>query len=155
MRLVIRKKKTTLSLTRLGYFLIITVAVLRAMQFHVNSGDNMDLVRHMRMMQLVNRSGYSFFEYVFLHGDAFSSNITLRFNYLFNAIVYIISKHTTNYYIISWVFVFVDYAIISYIGIDWWKTQGGRKGGMALFEILICFNISIYHHNPKCRLPTT
>jgi len=140
MKLKIRKKKTTVSVTQLGYYLIILVAVLRAMQFHVNNGDNMDLARHMRMMQLVKESSYSFFEYVFLHGDAFTSNITLRFNYAFNAIVYLISKYTTNYYIISWLFVFADYAIIAYIGIDWWKSQGGRKGFMALYEVLVCFS---------------
>ena len=141
MKLTIRRKKAVISLTQLGYYLIIIIAVLRAMQFHVNSGDNMDLARHFYMMQLVKRSGYSFFEYVFLHGDAFTSNITLKFNYAFNAIVYLISNYTTNYYIISWVFVFIDYAIIAYIGIDWWKSQGGRKGFMALYEILICFSL--------------
>ena len=146
MKLTIHKNKKTISVTQLGYFLIIVVAVLRAMQFHVSSGDNMDFARHLYMMQLVNRSGYSFFEYVFLHGDAFSTNITLRFNYAFNAIVYLISKYTTNYYIISWLFIFIDYAIIAYIGMDWWKSQGGRKGFMALYEMLICFSMFPYIH---------
>ena len=146
MKYAIRKKAAVISLTRLGYYFIIFVAVMRAMQFHVVLGDNMDLARHMYMMQLVKKSGYSFFEYVFLHGDAFTSNITLRFSYAFNAIVYLIGKNTTNYYIISWLFVFTDYAIIAYIGIDWWKGQGRRKVYMALYEVLVCFSLFPFIH---------
>lgn len=142
----IKRKALTFSASQIGYFLIVCIAVARAMQFHVNYGDNMDLARHFSMMNLIKNSGYSFFEYVFLHGDAFTTNITLRYSYFFNAIIYYVCKHTDNYYLVSWLFVLLDYSIIAYIGVDWWRSQGGRSVSMALYEILCCFSLFPFIH---------
>lgn len=139
--MMVKRKLNVDIKTLIGYVLVICIAVLRATQFHVERGDNMDLARHMYMMEVINMSDYSLLEYVFLYGDAFTSNITMKFCYAFNIIVYIIAKYCNNYYIISWLFVFVDYSIIAYMGLDWWKNYGGRKGYMFLFEILICFSL--------------
>ncbi|MBR0341385.1 MAG: EpsG family protein [Oscillospiraceae bacterium] len=143
MKIKLKKKRVSIPLpfTQLGYFLIICAAVMRAMQFHVQTGDNMDLLRHFSMMKLIKYSGYSLYEYVFLYGDAFTSNISMRFCYAFNFVVYLAAKYLKNYYHLAWAFVFFDYLIISYIGFDWWKNQGGRKGIMFLYEILICFSL--------------
>lgn len=141
-----KKLSYKVSIIQLQYFVIVCIAVLRSMQFHVEIGDNMDLIRHFYMMKLVKNSGYSLLEYVFLYGNAFTTNITLRFSYAFNLIVYIIAKYTDNYYIMVWFFTLVDYSIIAYIGIDWWKKQGGRKGFVFLFEILLCFSLMPFIH---------
>lgn len=146
MKLTIHKKKPTISVTQFGYLLIIIVAVVRAIHFHVNSGDNMDLTRHFYMMQLVKKSGYSLFEYVFLYGDHFTANITMRFSYAFNLVVYLVSKYSNNFYVIVWLFVLVDYSIIAYIGLDWWKSQGGKKTSMFFVEALLCFSLLPYIH---------
>lgn len=142
----IRQIKWKVSITKLLYFFIVCIAVLRAMQFHVDQGANMDFRRHMYMMELVKNSDYSLFEYVFLHGDAFTSNITMRFSYTFNLIIYVASHYLDNYYIVAWLFVFFDYCIIAYIGIDWWKNQGKRSGGMIIYEILLCFSLLPFIH---------
>ena len=135
------KSRWIISLTKLAYFAIICIAVIRAMRFHVQPWDNMDLARHMYMMELIKKSNYSLLEYVFIHGDAFTSNISMKFCYLFNLIVYLVAKHCKNYYIISWLFVFFDYCIIAYMGVDWWRSNGGRRGLECLYEILICFSL--------------
>lgn len=134
-------RKYVVTVIQISYFLIISVALLRAMQFHVESSDNMDLARHFIMMDLVKKSEFSLIEYVFLHGDAFTSNITMRFCYAFNFIIYITSKYCSNYYIMAWIFVVVDYCIIAYIGVDWRKQHKGYKSPHFFYEVLLCFSL--------------
>ena len=137
----IKRKKFIITITQITYFLIICVAILRATQFHVMRTDNMDLARHFHMMDLIKKSGYSLFEYVFVYGDTFTSNISMKFCYSFNFIVYTVAKYIENYYIMAWRFVLVSYSIIAYIGVDWWRNRGVRISIMVIFEILICFSL--------------
>lgn len=134
-------KRWSVTLTQLMYIIVICIAVLRSMQFQVSPGDNMDLQRHFYMIDQIKQSEYSLVEYVFFNGDIFTSNISLKFAYTFNIIMYLVAKYCNNYYIVAWLFVFIDYCIITYIGNDWWKSQGGRKGLMWLFELMLCFSL--------------
>lgn len=140
------KKRHVVTTTQIAYSFIVMVAVFVATQFHVTSSDNMDFARHMIRIQYINNSNMSLYQFLFGGGDSFTTNISLKYCYVFNFIMYFAAKCLKNYYIIVWLFVLIDYSIIAYIGIDWWKGQKRRNFAMGLFEMLVCFSLLPYVH---------
>lgn len=140
------KRRYVITTTQIIYFFIVMTMVLISTQFHVESTDNMDFARHMMRIQYVGESDLSLSQFLFGDGHSFTTNISVKYCYAFNLITYLAGKYLKNYYIIVWLFILVDYSIIAYIGVDWWKEQKRKKVVTRVFEMLICFSLLPYIH---------
>lgn len=109
---------------------------LSLMAYFVDVPIGWDLARHLNFIEQIYSSNISLFDYLFNN----TSSIGGGYNGLltFNIIQYFIANYTSNYMIISAIFVFADYAIVSYIAIDW-QISTVNRSNIPFLSLLLCF----------------
>lgn len=121
------------------YILVISVALLIGVMFHVERYENMDFNRFQDIMDTIRNSNMNFQE--FLEDDTNLlkwSNRTLPYMYSFDLLIFLISKCFENNYVIVWVSIIIDYTIVAYIAYDW--RRDSRYSIKEIFvTILACF----------------
>ena len=119
--------------------LMILIALIVGMMFHLDRSMNMDFNRFQEIMDTIRNSGMSLFDFLSDKTHILKwLNITLPYMYSFNTLLYYISKYFSNNYVMVCVSVIIDYSIIAYIAYDWRRYEGYARKEVVL-SILICF----------------
>lgn len=124
---------------RIKYFLAVFAALILGFMFHLDQSANMDFNRWQEMMDAVRNSKMSLSDFLADNTHMLKwMNITLPYMYSFNTLLYFISRHFSNNYVMVWVSVLIDYTIIAYIAFDW-RRESKYSQMEVLLSFLICF----------------
>ena len=121
------------------YIFVVFVALLISIMFHVERYENMDFNRFQDIMDTIRYSNMSFQEFLSDDSNLLKwLNRTLPYMYSFDLLIFLISKCFENNYVMVWVSIIIDYAIIAYIAYDWRRDSRYRNKEVVL-SILACF----------------
>lgn len=121
------------------YLLMVLIALIVGMMFHIDRDMNMDFNRFQEIMDTIRDSRMGLFDFLSDKTNMLKwLNVTLPYMYSFDTLLYYISKHFSNNYVMVWVSVMIDYSIIAYIAYDWRRYKGYTQKEVVL-SILICF----------------
>lgn len=140
------KIKKAINLNTIIYILLVLMLVYVSTKFNVTPKDNMDFVRHSYRIDALRRTNMSFMDFVFGNRYTFTYNSSMKYCYGFSIAQYITAKFFKNDYVLVWTFILIDYSIISYIGIDWWKNTRHKNVIMVVYEMLICYSMLPFIH---------
>lgn len=128
------------------YFVILLFIMAYALTFYVYKKDNMDFVRYQDLMTDIRMSKLSFLDYVFF-GEAISGRLNhiLKFQYGFNALLYLVARYARNDYVMVWISVLIDYSIILYIAYDFGKDHQ-YKPIHVLMMFFLCYALFPFIH---------
>lgn len=136
------QKNGVIRLRKYRYVLIVLMAILLALMFHVSPYDNMDFVRHSRVMDFIRDSHISLKNFL-LNADSINKNETSSDTFGFNILEYFFSTTFKNNYVFVWFLTAVNYSAIAYIAYDYKK---GYKIEEVLFAIGLCFGYLPFVH---------
>ena len=120
------------------YIFVVFVALLIGIMFHVERYENMDFNRFQDIMDTIRYSNMSFQEFLSDDSNLLKwLNRTLPYMYSFDLLIFLISKCFENNYVMVWVSIIIDYAIIAYIAYDWRRDSRYRNKEVVLSILAI------------------
>ncbi|GFI44530.1 hypothetical protein IMSAGC018_02211 [Lachnospiraceae bacterium] len=122
--------------------LVIAAAMIASLFFYVNPTDNMDFVRYQRIMYLIKHSNFNLLSYL---TSNFAESHYASSTYMFDILIFMISKLFDNTYILARVCILIDYSIVAYIIYDWKKEE--KYSRIEIFYIIfLCPSLLPFIH---------